>query len=387
LSSTFYISHANNSRNNSATKYNSNPQDSFINQLKSLLNSKVWRPVTVLSHNPQLHFFVLLAFIMAPIAIAPSVTPDFDIVSTYRSLLKSDPDLTMPVAAIQSLVQALQAHPTSTISETLDYLKSLTDTLIASTPNPISLSAGTDLFQRYLASSLQTRGATDPAIEFKNMRLRLLANGHLFVQRAKASRDTIAGFGRNFVRDGSTVLTAGGSRVVGALLLKAAHQNARFQVVYVLPSGIGGESNAAPEGTKFVESLRSNGVPVATIGEGAVGYALGKVDLVIVGAEGVVENGGVISRLGTYQIGSLAKIAGKPFYVVAESHKFVRAYPLNQYDLPIKQTILDFKTDDSKGDAETPMAGQSYDLLDRPREQVDFTVSYFPYVHSKFIEC
>jgi translation initiation factor eIF-2B subunit alpha len=62
-----------------------------------------------------------------------------------------------------------------------------------------------------------------------------------------------------------------------------------------------------------------------------------------------VENGGIISRMGTYQMGLLARSKGKPFYVVAESHKFVRLYPLSQFDLPIEQKVLDFQvTDDSK---------------------------------------
>lgn len=54
------------------------------------------------------------------------------------------------------------------------------------------------------------------------------------------------------------------------------------------------------------------------------------VDLVLVGAEGVVENGGVINKLGTYQIALCAKALNKPFYVAAESYKFARLYPLNQ---------------------------------------------------------
>ena len=54
------------------------------------------------------------------------------------------------------------------------------------------------------------------------------------------------------------------------------------------------------------------------------------VDLVLVGAEGVVENGGVINKLGTYQIALAAKCLNKPFYVAAESYKFARLYPLNQ---------------------------------------------------------
>lgn len=55
-----------------------------------------------------------------------------------------------------------------------------------------------------------------------------------------------------------------------------------------------------------------------------------RVDLVLVGAEGVVENGGVINKLGTYQIAVCAKSLNKPFYVAAESYKFARLYPLNQ---------------------------------------------------------
>ncbi|KAL8901390.1 MAG: hypothetical protein Q9192_000605 [Flavoplaca navasiana] len=64
--------------------------------------------------------------------------------------------------------------------------------------------------------------------------------------------------------------------------------------------------------------------------------------MLMVGAEGVVENGGIVSRIGTYQLAMLAKSVRKPVYVVAESHKFVRLYPLGQYDLPVQQTVVDF---------------------------------------------
>ena len=160
------------------------------------------------------------------------------------------------------------------------------------------------------------------------------------MKRAKESRRTIAGFGRRFVRDGGCVLTNGGSRVVGAVLMAAAEERdggVRFKVVYV--------QSESGEGREIVRALREKGVPVATISEAAVAYAMGKVDMVMVGAEGVVENGGVISRMGTYQLGILAKSAGKPFYVMAETHKFVRLYPLGQYDLPVEQKVLDFTTD------------------------------------------
>jgi len=228
-----------------------------------------------------------------------------------------------------------------TIYETLDLVKTQSDYLKSRIPNSISLSAGTDLFQRYMISSLKPSSTGS----FETVRQHLLSNGRLFVTRATAGREKIASYGRHFVRDGSVVLTHGGSRVVGTLLSKAAEAsasggNVRFKVIYVM------NNTRSTESKVVVSSLREKGVPVATISEGAVGYAMGKVDLVIVGAEGVVENGGIISRIGTYQIALLAKAAGKPFYVAAESHKFVRLYPLGQYDLGIEQKVIEYRTED-----------------------------------------
>lgn len=41
-------------------------------------------------------------------------------------------------------------------------------------------------------------------------------------------------------------------------------------------------------------------------------------------------------QIGTYQTAVCSKAHNKPFYVVAESFKFVRLYPLNQQDVPDK---------------------------------------------------
>ncbi|RDW69573.1 translation initiation factor eif-2b subunit alpha-like protein [Coleophoma cylindrospora] len=281
---------------------------------------------------------------MATVGNAPTMTSTggaFDIVETYHRLLAEDPDLTMPVAAIEALIEMLMHSQAVTVMETLDLVKAQSDYLKSRIPNSISLSAGTDLFQRYMISSLKPSSTGN----FETVRQHLLNNGRLFVTRAKDARQRIAAYGKHFIRDGSVVMTQGGSRVVGNLLSKAAEAsasggNVRFKVIYVMNEGRNAECKA------IVSLLRAKGVPVATISEGAVGYSMGKVDLIIVGAEGVVENGGIISRMGTYQIAQLAKAAGKPFYVTAESHKFVRLYPLGQYDLGIEQKVIDFHTED-----------------------------------------
>lgn len=298
-------------------------------------------------------------------------TLKFSIVQTYHQLLQEDPDITMPVAAIEALIQLLSVTHIKTIYETLDLVNTQSAYLKSRVPNSISLSAGTDLFQRYLVSSLKP---TSGGANFENVRQHLLGNGRLFVSRAKAARDRIAQLGAGFVGDGNIVLTHGGSRVVGNLLAKAAEVkkpggNVRFKVIYLINEACASESRVV------VSALRAKGIPVATIGEGAVGYAIGKVSLVIVGAEGVVENGGIISRLGTYQIALLAQTAGKPFYVAAETHKFVRLYPLDQYDLGIEQNVLRFETQDRIGTDESISTEQ---IVESTKSMVDFTVSRFP---------
>lgn len=44
-------------------------------------------------------------------------------------------------------------------------------------------------------------------------------------------------------------------------------------------------------------------------------------NLVLVGAEGVVENGGIINKLGSYHVAIAAREHAIPFYVAAESYK------------------------------------------------------------------
>lgn len=335
---------------------------------------------------------------MAGAATASAGSSPFDIVATYKKLLIEDPDLTMPVAAIEALVLALAETPASTVSETLDQLQRLTNDLKASIANPIGLSAGTDLFQRYIITTLQRPSQINgrSTADFDSIRSHLVQNGRLFVERAKEARDKIAVLGKHFIRDGHTVLTNGGSRVVGALLRSAAETSGgfgsrgsiRFRVIYVVNSSA--DDALDTESADNISALRRLGVPVATIPPTAMAYALSQVTACFVGAEGVVENGGIISRLGTYQMGMLAKSAGKPFYVVAESHKFVRLYPLGQMDLGIEQDIVDFRTTEGKIEDKTGVAGgkgvteavntvspksHKSAVNSDPADAVDFTVS------------
>lgn len=127
--------------------------------------------------------------------------------------------------------------------------------------------------------------------------------------------------------------------MVAAVLSVAVEDGAKFRVVFAQDSNDALSKNS----TNIVKELRGKDIPVATIPFAALAASLPHITFALVGAESVVENGGIISGMGTNQIGLLAKSVGKPFYVVAESHKFVRVYPLGGYDLPLGQNVLDFR--------------------------------------------
>merc|ERR1712080_568334 len=86
-------------------------------------------------------------------------------------------------------------------------------------------------------------------------------------------------------------------------------------------------------GRKMKKDLDRLGMPSILVLDASVGYILEQVDLVLFGAEGVVESGGIVNKIGTYTIAICAKMLNKPVYVLCESFKFVRMYPLNQKDL------------------------------------------------------
>ncbi|CCE86411.1 Piso0_004898 [Millerozyma farinosa CBS 7064] len=260
----------------------------------------------------------------------------FDITEVYLKFLEEDKDMTMPIAAIESLVTMLRIKEPTTSSELINLVKSNIETLKSSISNAISLSAGCDLFMRFVLRN------TNMYSDWESCKRNLVENGELFVQRAKESRFKSAEFGLPFIKDDDTILVHSFSRVVFQLLKKArADRLVRFRVIVT-------ESRPTENGYHMAKLLQEANIPVELIVDNAVGFVIHKVDKILVGAEGVAESGGIINHIGSYQIGCLAKANNKPFYVVTESHKFVRLFPLAPNDLPNDLSSFGLKSTESE---------------------------------------
>lgn len=244
-----------------------------------------------------------------------------DVTVLFRNILNEQPDLSIPVAVIKALDLAMNAFNSTTMTEFIRDLTKTTYALRQQTNETVSVAAGCELFTQFVG-----RMASED-LTFQQFKEQLSERVSAFVDKSHLYREKIARVGLQFIRDGSNILIHSCSKVVMLLLLKAAEANYRF-TVYVT------EARPACQGKRACELLRAAGIPSHLILDCAVGYYIQKMDMILVGAEGVVENGGLINQVGTFQISILAKEANKPFYALAESYKFVRLFPLNQYDLP-----------------------------------------------------
>ncbi|XP_026429591.1 translation initiation factor eIF-2B subunit alpha-like [Papaver somniferum] len=240
------------------------------------------------------------------------------------------PELAEAVAAILALASVIRFSKASTIMELERELKTASDSLKSWDTTSISLTAGCDLFMRYV-----TRTSALEYEDFDAAKLRLIERAEKFGEISRKARRTIAMLSQDFIFDGCTILVHGYSRVVVEVLKLAAQNKKLFRVLCT-------EGRPDRTGLRFSNELAKLDVPVKLLIDSAVAYTMDEVDMVFVGADGVVESGGIINMMGTYQIALVAHSMNKPVYVAAESYKFARLYPLDQKDLTPALRPIDF---------------------------------------------
>ncbi|GMI72359.1 hypothetical protein like AT1G53900 [Hibiscus trionum] len=253
----------------------------------------------------------------------------FSVIDEFDSWRKQ-PDLAEAVAAIRALAAVIRASQATTMMELEIELKKASDSLKAWDTSSISLTAGCDLFMRYV-----TRTSALEYEDFNSARSRLIERAEKFGEISCKARRIIAMLCQDFIFDGCTILVHGFSRVVFEVLKTAAQNKKQFRVFCT-------EGRPDRTGLRLSNELAKLDVPVKLLIDSAVAYTMDEVDMVLVGADGVVESGGIINMMGTYQIALVSHSMNKPVYVAAESYKFARLYPLDQKDMGPALRTIDF---------------------------------------------
>jgi len=157
----------------------------------------------------------------------------------------------------------------------------------------------------------------------------------LVINEAKrmADRDieinkTMGKFGSELFENNDTIMThcnAGALATVGygtALgVIRATKDSGKHVKV------IATETRPVQQGSRLTAfELKHDGFDVSLIPDTAVGYSMtnGLVNKVVVGADRIVRTGHVFNKIGTYQVATMAKQHGIPFYVAA---------PLSTFDM------------------------------------------------------
>ena len=245
-----------------------------------------------------------------------------EILREFRDLISSN--IAVPVCAMKALESVIRRSNATTFAELEKTLQAAILCLKICTASDLlgktsmSLDSGCELFMKYVSRAIKYG-------DFVQCKADLISRAEKIAGTSLRSRHKISEVGHSFVQDGCTVLIHGNSRVVTALLMKAA-ESKQFNVVFT-----DGRPNA--DGLEAAKVFIDAGIPTTVILDAAVGKYMEHCDLCLVGAEMVMENGGIVNKLGTFQVAIVAKAMKKPFYVAVESYKFARVYPLCQRDI------------------------------------------------------
>jgi len=147
------------------------------------------------------------------------------------------------------------------------------------------------------------------------------------------AKDKISSFFNWTLKNGMTIMIHGYSSTIVNSLIEGKKNGVNFKVLIT-------ESRPENGGSQMARELTENGLDAVIILDASVGFYMKDVDCVVVGADAVCENGGIINRIGTFTLALCAKNFKKPFYVMVESLKFLKVYPLDQCDIP--QTMNEF---------------------------------------------
>ena len=204
------------------------------------------------------------------------------------------------------------------LNEAKEKLKKTCDYLATSRPTAVNL---------FWALERMQQAAEDHKIQsVVELKQHLLAEAQAIRDEDAAMCRAIGKNGADFIKDGDSVLThcnAGGLATAGygtalAVMFTACEQGRRF-CVYA------DETRPLLQGARLTAwELMQAGIDVTLICDNMAGHlmSLGKIDLVITGADRIAANGDTANKIGTYSLAVLARAHNIPFYIAAPSSTF-----------------------------------------------------------------
>jgi len=180
----------------------------------------------------------------------------------------------------------------------------------------------------FAMKNLQTKNIED-AKKILNERI------ERFLNYKNLSEDKICEYGKNIIFQDAKILTHCYSKNVLKILKKSKKEGKNFLVINT-------ETRPNFTGRMTSEEISNYKIKSIHIIDSAVAYFIKDIDFVLVGCDGINENG-ILNKIGTLNIAIIAKFYKKDFYVVAPGVKFYS----NKFteELRKKEEIWNIKND------------------------------------------
>lgn len=259
--------------------------------------------------------------------MSPTSTEDLmdlnDIIkSYYRQSLANDGQQSVAIATLKTLMKVLEEDKSTTVVGLRENVRGVIEKL-KQIETCVQVESVSEIFLRFITLYVSRYDSFDALKRALSIRSELfLKNGVI------SAKERVAELASKFIANNTRILMHSRSLTVLACL-KKAHKTKKNIFVYVT------ESRPDSSGRLMCDLLTKEGISNQLIVDASIGIYLEKVDMVMVGAEGVCASGGILNKVGTYPLAICATAINKPFYVVAESYKFIRMFPLNQSDVPV----------------------------------------------------
>ena len=185
----------------------------------------------------------------------------------------------------------------------------------------------------------------------------------------------IAGQAIEHIHSNEVILTFGRDPTVEAFL-KAAHKKRTFDVIVA-------ETQPGGEGRQAAVALAEAGISTTLISDAAVFAMMARVNKVIVGAHGVMANGGLVATAGCHLLALAAQNASVPVVVCAGLYKLTPLFPSGPHSFNMLLSpapMLDY-TDNLDTGVHVP--NPAYDYV--PPELVSLLITNSGPSHSSYI--
>lgn len=196
---------------------------------------------------------------------------------------------------------------------TLSKIREIKAILDASRPTAVNLMWATNR----IVTKLENSGLVD-VIQMLDM---IESETHAIFNEDAQHCKSMAEFGNTLIEYGDTILTHCNTGALATVaygtalgVIREAHATGKNIHVYA------DETRPRLQGAKLTAwELMEEGIPSTLIPDSVAATLIrdGKINLIIVGADRIANNGDTANKIGTFMLSALAKVYGVPFYIAA----------------------------------------------------------------------